>query len=181
MAEPTELQTDRLLLRPWSLADVGDLLSYADDPEWAEFLPPVPIPYTRGDAEVFVARNVLASWEIRPVFAIAFDSTVIGAVNLDIESQNLVGSLGYALARRHWGKGLMPEAVRAVIDWAFGELGLARVFSLADLRNERSWRVMEKVGMRREGIFRSARPVRSGRADDVYYAILRKEWEATRD
>ncbi len=180
MTEPTELRTERLLLRPWSLADIDDLLAYADDPEWAEFLPPVPIPYTRRDAEEFVARNVLASWDTRPIFAIVLDTTVIGAVNLGVEPKNQVGGIGYALARRHWGSGLMPEAVIAVIDWGFGELGLARIFSLADLRNERSWRVMEKVGMRREGVFRSARPVRGGRADDVYYAILREEWEANR-
>jgi RimJ/RimL family protein N-acetyltransferase len=75
----------------------------------------------------------------------------------------------------------MPEAVSAVIDWAFRFRDLARIYTWTDLDNERSWRVMEKVGMRREGVFRSARPTRDGgRCDHVYYAVLRSEWGAAR-
>ena len=74
----------------------------------------------------------------------------------------------------------MAEAARAVVDWAFAERGLHRISSNADVRNRRSWRVMEKLGMRREGLFRSHRnDPRPGypRIDMVYYGLLQEDWK----
>jgi len=72
----------------------------------------------------------------------------------------------------------MPEAAKAVIQWGFGERGLAKIWAKADPRNRRSWRVMEKLGMTREGLLRGHLKVRGERVDDVYYGILREEWES---
>ena len=84
--------------------------------------------------------------------------------------------MGYSIARPLWGQGLTTEAATAVIAHGFDKLGLARIQAAADIRNEGSWRVMEKVGMKREGVMRSNRLVRDTRVDDVFYAILRDEW-----
>ena len=173
-----ELRTERLLLRPFRLEDVDHVYAYAKDPEWAlHLLLRVPQPYTRRDAEEFLAGRILASWRTNPTFAIVLDSTVIGGINLMIREADEVGALGYAIARDHWGKGLMPEAARTVIDWGFAELGLAKVDATADSRNKRSWRVMEKLGMTREGVLRRHRKGRGERVDAVYYGVLREEWE----
>ncbi len=95
MTEPTELFTERMLLRPWSVGDVDDLLAYAADPVWAENAPPgFPRPFTRRHAEEFVARNVLSSWETAPVFAIVIDSIMVGDVKVEIDATNQIG---------HWG------------------------------------------------------------------------------
>ena len=71
MTEPTELRTERLLLRPYTLADVDDVYAYAKDETWGRFLP-VPVPYTYRDAEEYVARSVLT----RPSVA----SPVLGSI-----------------------------------------------------------------------------------------------------
>jgi ribosomal-protein-alanine N-acetyltransferase len=172
------LKTERLLLRPFRLEDVEDVFAHAKDPEWARFfLLPIPQPYTRLDAEQFVASQVLASWSTNPAFAIVLNSVVVGGINLSINAVHKTAGLGYGLARVKWGMGLMPEAARAVIDWGFTEYGLAKVYARADLRNRRSLRVMEKLGMTREGVLRSHSKGRGERIDEVYYGLLREEWE----
>ena len=172
MTGPVKLKTERLLLRPFRLEDVDDSFVVASDPEWAEYLPVVPQPYTRRDAEEFVARQLLCSWDTNPGWAIVMESRVVGSIALRVNVQNESGELGYAIQRAQWGKGIMAEAARAVMEWGFKERGLAKILAKADLRNRQSWRVMEKLGMTREGVLRSQVKARDGRADDVYYGIL---------
>jgi RimJ/RimL family protein N-acetyltransferase len=179
--EMPELRTARLVLRPFGPGDVDDTFEYARDPEWAEYLlTSVPQPYTRRNAEEFIARQMRASASVAPTWAIVLDDTVVGGIGLDIDSRHDTGELHYGLGRAHWGRGIMPEAAGAVADWGFGERGLAKVSAHADLRNRRSWRVMEKFGMSREGVRRSqGKDVRPDhpRTDYVYYGLLREEWD----
>ncbi len=174
-----ELTTPQLVLRPFRPGDVDDVFEYARDPEWAKFLlGAVPQPYTRRDAEEFIAGRMLApgnqfSW------AIVLEGAGVGDITLRVDSEHERGEIGYSLAKAHWGRGFTAEAARAVIDWGFVERGLRRISSQADVRNRRSWRVMEKLGMRREGLFRShRRDPRPGypRVDMVYYSLLGEEW-----
>ena len=175
-----ELRTARLLLRRFGPGDVADVFDYARDPEWAEYLlTAVPQPYTLRNAEEFVARMMRASPEREPTWAMALGGTVVGAVGLSVDARHDTGELHYGLGRSYWGRGLMPEAVGAVVDWGFGQRSLEKISAMADLRNRRSWRVMEKLGMTREGILRSqAKDIRPGyrRTDDVCYGLLREEW-----
>ena len=73
---------------------------------------------------------------------------------LRIDAEHATGALGYSIAKENWGRGLTVEAARAVIDWGFRERGLAKVYAYADARNTNSLRVMEKLGMTREGMLR---------------------------
>ena len=182
MSEPVELKTERLLLRPFRLTDAEDVFAYAKDPEWSRNLGPrMPRPYLRHHADEYVARQVLASWDTNPSWAIVLDSSVVGGINLGTNDPHEIASLGYALARNHWGNGLMTEAARAVIDWAFrNHAAWRKVVATADLPNPGSWRVMEKLGMRREGVLCSEGLVRGQPVDMVYYGLLREEWEARR-
>ena len=182
MAEPTELRTERLLLRPWSLDDAEDMLAYSQDEEMARYIPGVSQPFTRSDAEQFVAQRILKSWDTSPQFAIVLSSNVIGGIGLDIDVDNAIWDLAYGIAMAHWGKGLTTEAAQAVTDWGFKEYGLEKVLAIADLRNKGLWRVMEKLGLTREGVLRSVTQARDGsRSDKVYYGVLRSEWEAAHD
>ena len=184
MSEPVkgvELRTERSLLRPFRLDDVDDVFDYARDPEWALYLGGhIPQPYTRRDAEEFVAHAVLASWDTNPDFAVELDGRVSGGVALEVRQTDAIAELGYALAKPHWGKGLMPEAARAAVDWGFERLGLAKVYAMVDLRHTRSQRVMEKLGMTREGVLRSHASVRGNRIDVAAYGLVREDWEQGR-
>ncbi len=122
-------------------------------------------------------RQVLADWSTEPTFAVVLQRHVVGGISLRINETHETGELGYALARSQWGRGLTPEASRAVVQWAFERYALSKVYACADLRNRQSWRVMEKLGMTREGVLRSHAKLRNERVDDVYYGILRSDWE----
>ena len=177
MPEHDEMKTARLLLRPFRLTDVGDVYAYTSDPKWGRFLP-LPEPYLRKHAEEFVARSVIRPHET-PTFAITLNDTVIGGIDVRVDTVNKTAELGYSISRALWGKGLMVEAATAVIDWAFSEFELVKVGARADFENRQSRRVMEKLGMTREGVLRSTRTSEADpcrREDTVHYGVLREEW-----
>jgi ribosomal-protein-alanine N-acetyltransferase len=94
---------------------------------------------------------------------------------------NRVGELGYSIARTYWGRGLATEAARAAVDAAFsGYVDLNRMRAMADARNVASLRVMEKLGMVREGVLRQNRLVRGEFINEVWCGVLRTEWAAQR-
>lgn len=174
---PEVIDTSRLRLRPWELTDVEDVLSYAQDPEWSRFLRALPVPYTRNDAEKFVARQLLLDRSTHPAWAIVLEGTVVGGINLRLDFEHRLAEMGYSVARRHWNQGYMTEAAGAVIDAAFTtHPDLNRVGAMADVDNTASQRVMEKVGMRKEGVLRQNRVERGEVIDEAWYGILRDEW-----
>lgn len=173
------IRTERLELRPWRLGDVDDVFSYARDPEWARFLRMLPTPYTRQDAEQFVARQLLLDRVTHPAWAVEHEGSVIGGIGLRFNFEHGLAELGYSIARVHWNKGLCTEAARAVIDAAFStHPDLNRVHARADNENTASQRVMEKIGMTKEGVLRMSRIERGEALDEAWFAILRSEWRA---
>ena len=165
-----------MVLRPFRDEDVDDVFDYATDPEWARHLP-VPRPYTRLAAEQFVGAAIGAVDGTRLVWAITREGRVSGSINLWILEPG-AGEIGYDIARRLWGRGLATEAAVAVVAFGFGSLGLGRIEATADIRNAASWRVMEKLGMQREGPVRMDGPVPGERVDGVRYVVRREEWLA---
>lgn len=176
---PSEIQTERLLLRPFRLDDVDDVLAYARDPEWARYLRLLPSPYEREDAERFVARQLLLDPTSRPAWALTLDDTVVGGVNLRFAFEHRSVEIGYSVARSLWNRGLCTEAARAVVDAAFStHEELNRLWARTDVDNVGSHRVMEKLGMTREGVLRSNRVERGEAVDEAWFSILRIEWTA---
>jgi len=86
--------------------------------------------------------------------------------------------LGFALGRAFWGRGYMAAALPAVLAFAFGRLGLHRVYADADPRNTRSIRALERLGFVREGVLREHYLVRGEAQDGVVFGLLRLEWQA---
>ena len=172
---PETIQTQRGTLRPFGTADVDDVYAYRRDPEVVRFLP-VAQPFKRSDAEVFVATQVLADWRDRCVWALVRQNRVVGGVSLRIARPKKRVEVGYELARWLWGRGLMPEAVSAVIDEAFQRLPIIKVTATAAAGNARSIRLLEKLGMQREAMLRR-HWIHGGRIlDEVRYGLLRDEW-----
>ncbi|MEI6665182.1 MAG: GNAT family protein [Chloroflexota bacterium] len=173
------LTTERLVLRPFAAGDVDDALVYRDDPEFARFLPHIPQPFTRNDAERFVATNMTEPWDQFATFAIVLNGHVIGTVNLDTNASTQTAMLGYAIGRAYWGRGIAPEAAQAVLRWAFESRDLERVWASTDVRHMRSRRVLERLGMQHEATLRAHAMARDGRTDEVVYGLLRSEWDGS--
>ena len=178
MTLPEVIQTQRLQLRPFTFQDVEDVFNYAKNPEWGRYLP-TPLPYHIEHAEQFIAQRKLDNPNKEKAWAITLEGQAIGGVNLRAKAANhAICELGWSVAHPHWGKGFMTEVAEAIRDTAFNCLSeMHRLYARADLRNVGSWRVMEKIGMQREGVLRQHIKFRQEWTDEVWYAILRPEWE----
>jgi len=117
-------------------------------------------------------RSCLSAWTEQKSFPWVIvkksDNQLVGMVGARVENHRW--ELGYVLARPHWGKGYMTEVVKAVIDWAFQQPEIYRVWAVCDVDNLASSRVMEKAGMTREGVLRrwSVHPNMSPEPRDSY-------------
>lgn len=172
MTAPPKIETERLLLRAFQAGDVADALAYRDDQEFARFLSHIPQPFTRRDAEAFVALNMSEPWQRSPTFAVVWHATVIGTVNLEVDTGARTAMLGYAIGRAWWGQGIATEAARAVIAWGIDAFDLARIWGSTDARHIRSQRVLEKLGMQREALRVADHVGRNGElADEVVYGL----------
>jgi ribosomal-protein-alanine N-acetyltransferase len=174
---PDIINTARLVLRPYGLGDVAAVLSYAADEEWGRYLP-LPRPYVRKDAERFVAAQILVDRTVHPSWAIVFKNSVIGGINIRFNFEKRLAEMGYSIAHDYWKRGFASEAARAVVESAFRvHRDLNRIRAMADLRNVASQRVLEKVGMVKEGILRQNRIVHGEFVDEVWFGLLRDEWK----
>jgi len=149
------IRTERLTLRPYHHGDAGAIFeSYATDPEVCRYLEWRPH-QALSETESFVQERVRA-WDSGKLLTwamIAENDELIGSIDLKLNGHK--ATVGYVLARPYWGKGLAAEALRGVLDYGFEHLGLHRIWATCDLANLASARVMEKAGMRKEGILRS--------------------------
>ncbi|GAB6876810.1 GNAT family N-acetyltransferase [Thermaerobacter litoralis] len=177
------LETPRLILRPLTLDDVDDVYAYASDPEVARYTT-WEAHRSLEDSRTFVEAVVRAYRDDRNApWAMVLRETgrVIGTVDFVAWApQHARAELGYAMGRAYWGRGLMTEAVRTLIDYGFSRMGLNRIEARCIPENRASARVMEKAGMRYEGLLREVMFSKGRFVDLCLYAILRREWEAAR-
>lgn len=169
---PDELLTPRLRLRPPAVDDAAAIFAhYASDPQVTRWLPWAPHAdpgVTRGFlAGRLAARAAGTSWpwvlERRP------DGRLLGMLELRLEGA--VASFGFVLERASWGQGLMTEAARAVVDWCRAQPDVERVEALAHPDNHASARVLERCGLRCEGLLR-----RGGAHGDARIDVLSFAW-----
>lgn len=175
--DPVTLTTDRLVLRPFQAGDEQDVFAYGNDAEFAFFANNAP-PLTAEGARRSVERALATPWEQRQRFAITLAGRVVGAIELEPDWPNAIANLGYEVARAYWGQRIATEAATAVLRYGFETLQLAKVYARADPRNGASLRVLEKVGMTREGLLRSHLIRRGERVDRAYYGLLASEWRS---
>ena len=179
---PRELRTRRLLLRPFSVDDIDDVHRYRTSQQIQHHAADADArPHSRARAERFVRGVLRLAWNSDPQWAIELDGRAIGHVGLAISEWRQIADIGYALAESHRDQGLVTEAACSVIGYAFTCAGVLKVSAETSIDNIASWRVMEKLGMQREGVKRSYIVASDGtRSDLVHYGLLREEWEATR-
>jgi [ribosomal protein S5]-alanine N-acetyltransferase len=173
------LETPRLVLRPFVAADAAAVQALAGARAVAETTLHIPHPYPDGAAESWIATHAPA-WAAGTLatYAVvdAADGTLRGAVGLTIAPAHARAELGYWIGVPWWGRGLATEAARALVDFGFARLALHRVQARHLTRNPASGRVMQKLGMRFEGVQREAMR-KAGRFEDTaMYAVLDREW-----
>jgi RimJ/RimL family protein N-acetyltransferase len=177
------LATERLTLRAPRREDVKAIAALANDRRVAENTARIPHPYGVADAEEFVAH--LNERDGEACFALMLDGTLIGVCGIDCRDDAAV-ELGYWLGAGYWGRGLMTEAARAVIDYAFGDLRHETLQAGARVSNPASRRVLEKCAFQWTGVrltriraLRSAAPVDRFRLDRALWLSL-KAWGRVR-
>ena len=175
------LETDDLLLRKPAQKDAKDIFCYASDPEVARYVlwePHRSLSETRSFIR-FLRSRIRAGYPSSWVVVLKETGHVIGTIGFIWYSDvNRSAELGYSFSREHWNHGYATQALKSVIDAAFTSLPLNRLEAQHDIRNLASGRVMEKSGLRQEGILRN-RIVNKGEYVDVaLYAILRSDWES---
>jgi len=179
---PPELRTDRLLLRAFAEDDWRAVHEYACDPEVVRYMPWGP--NTEEQTREFNRLRLQAQEApdgSEHCFAVVLraEGRLIGGCNITLSDNpdNREAWIGYCLNRRYWGQGYGTEVARALIAFGFGSLGLHRIFATCDPRNIGSWRVMEKVGMQREGRLRGHKWQRGQWRDSFLYGTLEDEWQ----
>lgn len=176
------LETERLRLRPFVPPDAVAVRRLAGAPEVAATTLNIPHPYPQGAAEQWIGGHATAAVEGRGfTWAIVrqADDELLGAVGCTITPAHARAELGYWLGVPYWNHGYMTEAVRRVVAFGFAALGLHRIQSTALPRNVASWRVMEKAGLRREGVLRGYVRKIDAFEDIVVYGRLRPDAEAS--
>jgi [ribosomal protein S5]-alanine N-acetyltransferase len=174
----SELQTPRLILRPWKLEDVTAFAALSNDPEIADHTLSFVYPQPEGWAQTRVERMIASLQERKHFsFAVVLKSTseVIADCSISFDERHRRGEMGYWCGAAYRGHGFMTEAARAVMQFGFEQLGLHRVQASHFPRNPASARILEKIGMRREGLLREY-VQKNGQAEDViYYAALKSD------
>lgn len=176
MTIPT-IETARLVLRPFGPEDAPALQLLAGNYEVARGTLTMPHPYEDGVAEAWIATHH-AKGESGEGVVLAMttaDDGVVGAIGLEIEEEHQRGELGYWVGVPYWGRGYATEACAGLLRYGFDVIGLNRIEAQHFLSNPASGRVMQKLGMRFEGIARE-RFVRFGELEDAaLYGILAHE------
>lgn len=147
-ALPHRIETPRLVLRPPIRGDVPELVKLADNKAIADKLSRLPHPYTRADGIGFV--EIIAQRSDERPYAITLDDQFIGAVGLHFHEGQLP-ELGYWLGEPYWGRGIMSEAVKGLIEAAFATRLFPRLRARALASNAGSLNVLTKAGFIRTG------------------------------
>jgi len=171
------LETERLILRPFSSADAPAVQRFAGERAIADTTLNIPHPYLAGMAEAWIGshREAFARGESLVLAVTMPGEGPVGACGLVLARAHHRGELGYWIAVPRWGRGYATEAVKAVIRYGFDTLGLNRIEACYLTRNPASGRVMQKAGMRLEGLHRQ-HVLKNGVFEDLArYAILASE------
>ncbi|WP_447911806.1 GNAT family N-acetyltransferase [Microbacterium phyllosphaerae] len=189
-ADVWPVRTERLQIRPMTAPDIDAMWAWRQLPDVNRWLGLAP-DTIEAFRERYLDPERLASMYIVELVSENGEATPIGDIMIRIgdgwgqlevadQAKGVEAELGWVLDPDHTGRGYATEAIRAVIGVCFGPLGLRRVHAGCFADNEPSWRLMERLGMRREEFSRKTALHRSGEwLDGMNYGILAEEWAVT--
>lgn len=173
------LQTERLILREFTMEDASDVQRLAGDREVARTMRHIPHPYEAGMVKEWIStlRPAFNAGE-RLTFAMVLreEETLIGCIILRLNASDENAGLGYWIGKPYWGQGYCTEAARELVRYGFEDLGLHRIHANHFSENSASGEVLRKVGMSYEGT-RLEHYKRWGVYEDcVDYGLLARDW-----
>lgn len=174
------LNTVRLTLRPFKMTDSKVVQQLANDKEIATNTENLPYPYDEYMAQQWISshQDLFDHDELLNLaIVLRKGNKVIGAIGFDINSKNNNAELGYWLGRPYWGKGYATEAAKRMLHYGFTELKFHRIYSCHLAQNPKSGRVLQKIGMQHEGLFREHIVKWEEYLDVENYAILQKDYK----
>jgi RimJ/RimL family protein N-acetyltransferase len=168
--------TERLILRPPTLKDAGDIAENVNNLSVSRYLAVVPYPYSIKDARVFIKL----SEKNRHNFGIVLKSSgkIIGMMGLrNLDKFVKKADVGYWLGKKYWRQGIATEALEAIVKFAFRRLKLVRLQAGVAVENKASANLLKKVGFKKEGLRRKAERAKStGKWHDTYvFGLLRSD------
>ena len=174
------IETSRLILRKAVLEDAQPMFrNWASDPEVTRFL--TWSTYERAETAYPVLDLWIRNYE-KPDFyqwmiVLKELGEPIGTISVVRQNDTVAeAEIGYCIGKQWWHKGITSEALAAVMDYLFAEVGMNRIAARHDPNNPHSGGVMRKCGMRYEGTTRSSDRNNQGICDAAHYAVLRSEW-----
>ena len=177
------IETKRLFIRDFVMADCAMVHEYASVPETSRFM--AWGPNTEEDTHNFIKRAIANSLnDPRTHYSLAAylkeEKKIIGGCDIRIETSghnHKTGSIGYCLHPEYWSMGFGTEMAKAMIECGFTHLDMHRIFATCDVENVASAHVLEKSGMTREGCLREHIKINEKWRSSYLYAILIHEWE----
>lgn len=177
-----QINTTRLLLRPIQMDDAASIFQYRSNAQVNQYQGW--IPKTICDVHDFINKKV--SPEINQpdtwfqfVILKKDDNELIGDIGVHfLDSDNSQVELGCTLNLKYHGKGFAFEAIKAMINYLFDELGKRRIIASIDSRNHPSIRLIERLGFRKKAHIKESPTQNNACADDLIYAILKDEWSS---
>lgn len=179
-------ETKRLILRKFTTDDFDAVHNYASRAENTLFM--TWGPNTEKETQDYIDMSISMSEEIpctncQYAAVLKESGLLIGACNLSLSGDE--GEVGWILHIDYWKQGYGPEMGKSMLQLGFDELNLHRIVAHCDAQNYGSYRVMKRIGMRREGFFIEGRPANKGStnkySDELSYAILLDEWETQKE
>lgn len=173
-----KLSHGRIVLRELTLSDTLSVHAYASQSVVSKYQ--AWGPNTIEDTTQFLLQVIEDRHETprkRFCFGLEYEGQLIGSGELHItESDNAIAEIGYIIAPDQWGKGFATKLTTMLLAFGFEQLNLHRIFATCDPQNIGSFKVMEKVGMQREGLIRGHLRINGGWRDSLLYSMLTDEY-----
>jgi len=182
IAKNIKIETKNLILRPLRKTDAPSITKYLQEKVFSKNMPEIPFPYFLKDAENHISKKEHNLTKKTPTLEIALfhkqKKEVIGAVSLlNINFENNSAESGSWIGKPFWGSGLIHEAKIEFYKFVFQKLKLIRIFAEIYDYNPRSFKHLEKLGFKRQGVFRKNSRINNKYVNDYYYEMLKEEFD----
>ena len=169
-----EIRFSDYMIRSWEMDDAPAIVKYANNKRiWRNLRDAFPHPYTLSDAQDFL--NKVTAHDPECVFAIVTKTEAIGGIGMVIgeDIHRFSAELGYWLAEPFWNQGIMTLAVKRMVEYAFTNLNLHRIYAEPYEGNDASVRVLEKAGFQFEGRLKTSVYKNGKLLDQLLYAKVK--------